>query len=150
MLSSELPKEYSPFKELEICSNQFIDGKIPIEVHKNAIFLIGRGPHPLIWLSGLFSKEGKQFQEIVKKNKSLNEAVKVNVSAKGNSTVVKVGDIIILEVTKVSEEKAIVSKIDLRPVGFNIQGNANQLTVGTNSFISNTFSHVRTMIGIGK
>lgn len=150
MLSSELPKEYSPFKELEICSNQFIDGKIPIEVHKNAIFLIGRGPYPLIWLSGLVAKEGKQFQEIINKNKSLNEAVKVNVSAKGNSTVVKVGDITILEVTKVSEEKAIVSKIDLRPVGFNIQGNANQLTVGANSFISNTFSHVRTMIGIGK
>ncbi len=150
MLSSELPKEYLAFKQLEICSNQFIDGKIPIEVHKNAIFLIGRGEQPLIWLSGLVAKGRKQFQDVVKKNKSLNEAVEVNVSAKNKSTIVKVGDITIVEVTKVSEEKAIVSKIDLRPMGLNIHGDASGLMVGTNSFISNMFAGTHTMIGIGE
>lgn len=150
MSVTKLPKEYLPFEKLEICSNQFIKGKVPIEVHKHAILLIGSGEQPVIWLSGPVTKEGKQFQEIIMKNKSLNEAVKVKVSAKNNSTIVKVGDITIVEVAKVSEEKAVVSQIDLRPVGLNIYGDAKELCVGTNKLVSNIFTNVHTMVGIGQ
>lgn len=150
MLSSKLPKEYIAFEELEICSNQFINGKVPIEVHKNAILLIGRGKQPLIWLSGLVAKEGKKFQEIVDKNHSLNKSVDVKVSPENNSTVVKVGDITIVEATKVLEQKAIVLKMDLRPVGLDIYGDANGLCVATNKLIGNIFTNVHTMVGIGK
>jgi hypothetical protein len=147
MLSNELPKEYLPFAVLEICSNQFVNGMVPIEVHKNAILLIGRGQEPLIWLCGPVSKEGKQFQEIVEKNKSLNRSVDVIVSEM--KTVVKSGEITILEVTKESEEKAIISKLDLRPVGLSIYGDTSGLTIGTNNFVGNSFQGTRTMIGIG-
>lgn len=150
MLSSKLPKDYLPFEELEICSNQLINGKIPIEVHKNAILLIGRGKQPAIWLSGLVTNEGKQFQEIVEKNHSLNKSVDVKVSPENNSTIVKVGEITIIEATKVLEQKAIVSKMDLRPLGLNIYGDSNGLLVATNKLIGNIFTNVHTMVGIGK
>lgn len=147
MLSSGLPKEYSPFDKLEICSNLF-KGTIPIKAYEHAVVLIGRGAQPLIWLSGLVTKKGKEFKELVKKNHSLNEAVKVIISTKNNSIVVKVANIVILEVTKVSEEKAIMSKIDLRPIGLNIYGDVNRLMVGTNSFIHNTIT-AQTMVNVG-
>lgn len=149
MLSNELPKDYLPFKELEVCGNWFLDGMVPIEVQKNAILLIGRGQEPLIWLCGPVSKKGKQFQEIVEKNKSLNRAVDVIVSGRNRSTIVKTGEITIIEVTKVSEEKAIISKIDLRPVGLSIYGDTSGLTIGMNNFVGNSFIRTRTMIGIG-
>ncbi len=147
MLASKLPEEYSPFDELEICSNLF-KGTIPIKAYEHAVVLMGRGAQPLIWLSGLVIKEGKQFQELVEKNNSLNEAIKVIISTKNNSTIVKVANVVILEVIKVSEKKAIVSKIDLRPIGLNIYGDVNGLTVGTNSLIHNTLI-AHTMVNVG-
>ena len=146
---TDLPKEYFPFEEIEICSNQFINGKILIEVHNNAVLLIGKGPQPIIWLSGLISKEGKQFQEIVNKNLSLNKNVDVIISEKNNSTIIKVGSLIVVEAAKVSESKVIVSKMDLRPIGLNIYGDTKELYVGTNRLISSTFMNTHTMVGIG-
>lgn len=146
---TELPKEYLPFEEIEICSNRFINGKILIEVHNHAIILIGKGPQPVIWLSGLISKEGKQLQEIVNKNCSLNKSVDVIISEKNNSTIVKVGDLILLEAAKASESKAIVPKMDLRPIGLNIFGDTKELHVGTNRLINSTFMNTHTMVGIG-
>jgi len=150
MLDSKLPKEYVPFRELEICSNQFVNGLVPIEVRKNAVLLVGNGEQPVVWLLGPVSKEGEQFKEIVTENRSLNKVVDVKVFPENNSTIVKVGDITILKVTKTSKEKAVVSKIDLRPLGLNIHGDASELTIGTNKLASNMFTNVRTMIGIDK
>lgn len=147
---TELPNEYLPFDELEICSNRFIKGIVPIEVHKHAIILVGRGEQPLIWISGLVSKEGKEYQQVVEKNNSLSKAVDVGISAENNSTTVKVGDIIIVQAKKTSEEKAVVSKMDLRPLGLNIYGDAGELCVGESKFIGNIFSNVHTMVGIGQ
>ena len=146
---TDLPKEYFPFEELEICSNQFINGKVLIEVHNNAVLLIGKGPQPVVWLSGLISKEGKQFQEIVNRNLSLNKSVDIVISEKNNSTIIKVGDLTILEAAKASESKAIVPKMDLRPIGLNIFGDTKELHVGTNRLINSTFMNTHTMVGIG-
>ena len=53
------------------------------------------------------------------------------------------------DVSKVTEEKAIVHKIDLRPIGLDIHGQTDQLWVGKSSFVRNTFVKQRAMIGIG-
>jgi len=147
---NRLPSDYYPFTELEICSNHFINGKVPIEVAKHIVLLVGKGQQPMIWLSGSMSREGKRFQEVVEKNESLNKAVDVVISAEENSTSVRVGDIIMVQATKASEEKAIVSKLDLRPVGFNVYGDTTELWIGTNRLVSNTFRNVHTMVGIGE
>ena len=146
---TELPKEYLPFEELEMCSNRFVNGKVLIEAHNHAVLLIGKGPQPVVWLSGLISKEGKQFQEIVNKNCSLNKRVDVIISEKNNSTIIKVGDLTIVEVAKASESKAIIPKMDLRPLGLNIYGDTKELHVGTNRLIGSTFMNTHTMVGIG-
>jgi len=87
---------------------------------------------------------------VVEKNNSLNKAIDVSISEENKSTILKAGDVTIVEATKVSEEKAIVTKIDLRPIGLNIYGDTDGLCVGTNKLTSNTFMNVHTMVGIGQ
>ena len=148
MLTINLPKEYLPYSTLDFCRNMFLDGKVPIEVSKNAVFIVGRGEFPLIWLSALVDKKKMEFQEIVRKNDSLSESVRVTFPKKDLS-IVSMDDNIIVEVSKISENYAIVSKLDLRPLGFNIHRDSNGLIVGKSNIVGIQFSNVDIMIGIG-
>ncbi len=144
---SQLPREYSPFEELDICSNSFINGVIPLEVHGNIVFLVGQGEHPAVWVSAPASAMGDEWMFVVENNQALyKEAV---VEFPENATVVLVADTILLYTERLSEQKAEVTSLDLRPLGLNVYGDRNGLNVGGQRLIGNTFRNVHTMVGIG-
>lgn len=144
-----LPEGYIPFGELIICSNHLINVKVPIEFKNNIPLLIGKGDVPLIWLSAPITKEGEDWREIVIKNKSMDEKITVISSEENKLITIKADNYTIIQVIKHSDEKAEVIMLDLRPLGFNIYGDANILHFGTNKFINNSFKNLWAMIGIG-
>lgn len=145
----QLPEGYIPFGELIICSNHLINVKVLIEFKNNIPLLIGKGDVPLIWLSAPITKEGKDWREIVIKNKPMDEKITIIHSEANKSITIKDGDKTIIQVIKHSDEKAEVIMLDLKPLGFNIYGNSNVLHFGTNKFINNSFKNLWAMIGIG-
>jgi hypothetical protein len=146
--NSKIPNDYKPFPELIICSNSFVNGKIPIEVSGNIPFLVGNGKFPIIWLFGPVSKYEIKWQEIVSNNQALDKRITITFSEKDQIVNVSFGSIILIQVKKISDDKADIINLDLRPLGLNIYGDSNGLNVGTNSFSNNSFSNVNTMLAL--
>jgi hypothetical protein len=143
----KLPKEYSPFQELIICSNRFTDGVVPLEVNKNVVLLVGQGDHPSIWLSVPRPSKSDEQVHIVKNNQALHGEFVITFLK--DTTVVSLGKTVLLRAEKLSDQKAEVTEMDFRPIGLNIYGDKNGLYVGTNLLAGNTFVNVHTMIAIG-
>jgi len=143
-----LPENYTPYNELIICNNILINVIVPIELNKRIPLLIGKGDIPLVWLSIPATKDASSWQEIVIKNESLNKKIAVITSEKDKSVIIKAGKHIFIHVKKISDEKAEVIGLDLRPLGLNIYGDTKGLYIATYSLSKNTFNNVHTMIGI--
>jgi len=144
-----LPEGYIPFEELVLCNNYLINVKVPIEFKKKIPLLVGKGDVPLIWLSAPVKKDGRDWQELVIKNKPMNKKITIISSKENKLITIKIDTYTIIQVIKHSNEKAEVIGLDLRPLGFNIHGNANILYFGTNQFVNNHFKNMRAMIGVG-
>jgi hypothetical protein len=151
-----LPPDYVPYEELVICGNWLINGRVPIAISGEAPLLVGKGPIPQVWLKVPMSVGGKDWEYLVQKN-----VVTWPVAHKFSSLVrvlfpdtktVEVHYAVnrILRVSADSETKAIVEEINLLIFGINIVGDRSGLNVGSNSFVSNHFQNVHTMIAIGK
>ena len=143
----KLPKEYKSFKELIICSNKFVNGKIPLKVDNNIVFLIGKGHHPVIWITVQKTSASKERTYIVSNNESLHKDISINFS--NNTTVISYLTKIILKVVKLTDEKAEIVEMDLRHIGLNIYGDKNGLHTGGNILKGNIFENLYTMIQIG-
>lgn len=144
-----LPEGYIPFEELVLCNNYLINVKVPIEFKKKIPLLVGKGDVPLIWLSGPITKDGKDWQELVIKNKPMKEKITVISSKENKLITIKINTYTIIHVIKHSDEKAEIISLDLRPLGFNIHGDANIFYFGTNKFINNSFKNLWAMMSIG-
>lgn len=142
----KLPENYIPFPQLIICSNIFNNGKIPIIIKGNIPFLVGNNDNLLIWLSGPLSENNYNWRDYIIKNESLDKRLKINIE--NNSITVLFKSTIIIKVIKKSSEIAEIIKLDLRPLGLNIYGNENELIIGKNKFVKNSFIAVETMIAI--
>ena len=46
-----LPKDYSPYLELSICSNKLVSVQIPFLIDQTPLLLIGKNSVPQIWRS---------------------------------------------------------------------------------------------------
>lgn len=143
---SKLPKEYSPFQELVVCSNESINGVILLEVNKSIALLVGQGDHPSVWLSVPRADKSGEQVHIVRNNQTLHEGFAVVLPK--NATVVLFGATVLLHVEKLSDQRAEVIELDFRPIGLSIYGDKNGLYVGTNLLADNTFTNVHTMIAI--
>jgi len=144
----QLPSEYIPFDELVICSNKFINGKIPIKIKNEMPLLVGKGDIPLIWLSAPVTKDGKNWDLIVEKNKAKINKISVIPSAEDRTTKISLSGISIIQVIKTSETKAEIIELDLRPLGLNFHGDRQGFYIGTNLLSNNEFNNVPTMINI--
>jgi len=145
---ASLPSQYKPFREIDIGTNQLVDGEILFAIDDNVPLLIGHGNVPRIWLSIPADPKGQTWQLLVRDNKSLHPKVKVNV--KGNAVFVDTPDGVVVQVEKISEELAKVVSINLRPFGIDIIGNESSLTVMNSNLSCNTFVKVKVMVGIGR
>lgn len=141
------PESFSPYEKITICSNTFTGGGNLVAVGELLPLLIGKGETPQIWLMALADAEKNRFIPIVEKSISKHHAVKVyeesgviNVSVGGNN---------VLSVRRVSDDEAIVTELDLRPLGLNIHGNEDKLYVGNSSFKNSGMAGSGTLIGFG-
>jgi hypothetical protein len=146
-MNTQAPSDYTPYQELTICSNKFINGKVPIEVKKSVVLLVGKGEHPLVWINTFTSPNSTVLIHLVEKNQPIRK--EIHVLLPNNETIVSFENTILLQVKQVTEDNAEIVEMDLRPIGLDIHGDNSGLYVGTNQLVNNTFTNVPTMIGIG-
>jgi hypothetical protein len=147
MKLDSLPVQFKPYKELELASNKLIDGVALFSVNEFIPVLVGKGESPEIWLYIPADPKGESWQPLVKRNRSLHP--KVEVKGTGKKVTVTTPDGVVLVVECISEDLALISRLDLRPFGINVFLENNSLNVMGNSMIGNTIKGAKVMIGIG-
>lgn len=147
--AEELPRDFKPYGELTVCGNRLNNAQMLLEVNGHAPLLVGAGKRPRLWLSVLTTKDGTEWASVVRDSQALHPKIQVTEEADGSLVVFAVGKKVLV-VRPSDETRAEVPELDLRPLGFDVHGDAHTLWVGTNQFSSNTFSNVRAVIGIGK
>ncbi len=131
-----LPKSFTPYNSLTICSNTLIEGGYIITVGEVLPLIIGKGNKPQIWIQALKNAKTKEFILIVENSVSQHPAVKV--LEVDDSIVVSIQGIDILSIKQKNDDFAVVDSMDLRPIGLNLYGNSSSLSVGDSKFSGNT------------
>lgn len=142
---NSLPDGYAAYKKITVCSNEIVGGGHIFAVGDVLPLLIGVGPKPLIWLQAVASPNSKEFVTIVDASISTHPAVRV--SERGRRVTVTVGGVTVLAVEAKSSESAVVSALDLRPIGLNVYGSSSSLHVGGMKISRSTFADVGTAFG---
>lgn len=143
-----LPKSYSPYETLVVCSNTLSGGGHILAIGKVLPVLVGKGEKPQVWLQALSNPDKNEFITIVEASISKHQAVKV---FEGNGAInIHAGGTNVLSVRVSSEDSAEIFLLDLRPLGINLHGNNSELKVGNSTFSGNSFAGGGTMIGFGK
>lgn len=144
-----LPETYTPFHTLELCSNKFVDVMIPIAVNNFPVLLVGSGVVPIVWMAAPRQVGATDWTFVVTEGRSNNPLVQVNIDKAKGRVVIKAGGTVLLQALTVSQEHAIVEKLDLRPVGLAVTGDGNALHIGTNRYSGNTIQSARIGIALG-
>lgn len=134
----EMPNGYSPYLLLSVCGNKILDGAKIISVGGVFPILIGKGSKPQIWLMALKSPTEKKFISIVEA--SISQHSFVHVEEIGRQVVVKVQGATVLRVEQTGKDQALISELNMRPLGLNIFGGVSELNAGGVTFSNNTFS----------
>lgn len=145
--SSVRPKEYIPYREIEICSNKIVGGGDFVVIDNVVPFYIGVGDVPKIWLKSLSDINNNTFEDVVEASISKHPSIKI-ISMKGE-IVIKIEDTIVLETDGNSKNQIRVIKLDLRPLGINIHGDKKALIAGGMNLSRNTFSGTGTFLALG-
>lgn len=144
---SSKPYDYIPFDTLTVCSNTVRGGGNLVAIGDVIPFLVGKGDLPKIWLLALANAKTNEFVPIVERNISRHPAVKVY-EANGTLNVMISGEVV-LSVIKDSDNSASVTSLDFRPLGLNMHGNKESLSVGGGTFSGNSMTGGGTLIGLG-
>ena len=139
-----IPQKYKPFEKLVLCGNTIINGKFPIVIDRNPVFLIGVGDPPKLWLN-IRTKNNEWFY-VVEDGVSKDENIRVLHS--GRIISIYFNDKIIVQGSKEDESHMIITHIDLTPFGFAIQGDLSSLKIGGHQMTGNTFENVEIIVNI--
>lgn len=154
VVMAQLPQEYTPYEELVVCSNIMVKCLMPFEIGGYIPLLVGKGKNPRVWLQFPIDPTRGKWAYLVKDNVSEatipDYALDLNISMKEGLVTISVGKFIILHVRRSSESKAIISQLDLRPIGLNIYGDEEGIHIANEHFSQNTFENMRSMIVIAK
>lgn len=148
-ITTQIPTDYTPYDQLEICSNMLIGVKKIIDDHGFIPILIGRADtnKPLIWLRTK-TRDGQL--ELVEKNNPLLNTIAVNFYKNDNSLDIILNDrgekYLILQMEDITDTPR-VTRIDLRTLGYNIHGGEEGLMLGNKSVYKNQFQ-VETLVRI--
>lgn len=141
------PKNFQTLNELNVCSNKIIGGGNIIGIDNFAPLLIGDGIIPAVWLYARIDKVN--WTAIVKESESFHSQIQIIANKINREVIIKIENTIILSAKMTSDKICTVDSIDLRPIGFNVYGNANNFQIANSSFNGNTFQGVSFMIGFG-
>lgn len=144
---NNLPKSFSPYNTLVVCSNTLIGGVGFVAVGDVLPLLIGKGEKPRIWLQAIAKPNSRDFVTVVEDSISKHPAVKIY----EESGVIRVeaSGTLVLAVRPTGEDSAEVEALDFRPLGLNLHGTKSSLTVGGSTFSENTMSGGKVFIGLG-
>jgi hypothetical protein len=154
----KLPSDFIPFEELIVCSNLFQNGIAVVGFENQPFLLIGKGynssinksSNPQVWLSLPATLAGSNDEFVlvyaIQQNKSSNPLL--TISETELSTTVKFNQTPILEVHKVNDKKAEITRMDLRPLGINLQGEKYGLSIGGIHYSNNSFIGIHTLFNV--
>ena len=143
-----LPESFRPFQTLIVCSNTIIGGGNLVSIGNVLPLLVGQGSKPLVWLQAAVDPQAQNFITIVDASISKHPAVRVIENEDGIK--ITAGDVVLLRVKLTAIDSGVVDKIDLRPLGINIYGDASKLIAGGATFSNSTFSGVGTVIALDR
>lgn len=143
-----VPPDYNAFQSLTICSNKVLGGGFPFSLGDGLPLLIGKGPSPVVWLQAVKDSSTKELILLVDRNVPTVKGIEVSKPEEGVIEVFN-GTTKILRVKKTGLDSAVISTLDLRPLGLNITGNQDGLQIGGSSFSGNTFQGSNVFIGLG-
>jgi len=144
-----LPENYKSLNSLTICSNKLIGGGFPFAVGEGLPLIIGSGSDPMVWLQAVENPQSKKLLLLVDGNISTVKELSVTKPEQGVIEIYFKGITRILRVKKMDENSAVISFLDLRPIGINVTGNQDGLNIGGNSFSKNTFQGASVFFGLG-
>lgn len=144
---SNLPEGFQPYDKLTLCSNILAGGGHLLEAQGALPIVIGKGPLPLVWLQAPTDTQGKEFILLVAASVASHPAISVSQSASGVS--VFAGGAPILNVYAPNNTEAVVDKLDLRPLGYNIHGDSRGLVAGGMKLARNTAAGSQVLISFG-
>lgn len=148
MITAEnLPKDYIPYQDLKFCSNTILGGGHIFAMGKVVPLLIGVGPAPRVWLQAVGAPGSKDFVTVVADSVSIHPAV--SIAVKESRVVVSIAGKSILTVEAIGEQSAVVSEVDFRPLGLNIFGSSDALSLGGMQLSHNTMSGIGVAFGLG-
>lgn len=145
---NNVPKSYIPYHRLVICSNTLIGGVNVVAIGEVLPLIIGRGDKPRIWLQAVARPDSSDFITIVEESMSTHPAVKVYED--NNVIKVEASGTLVLAIKSTGNDSAEVENLDLRPLGLNMYGTRDSLTVGGSTFSQNTMTGGKVFIGLGK
>lgn len=145
--TDNLPVGYAPYQDLSFCSNNILGGGHIFAMGKVLPLLIGIGPSPRVWLQAVAAPASKEFVTIVADSKATHPAV--SVSTIGSRVVVTVRGKTVLTAEATGGQQATVSEVDFRPLGLNVFGSSDGLSLGGMQLSHNTFSGVGVAFGLG-
>ena len=144
----KLPPSYVPYDTLVVCSNTMLGGGYVVAVGDVLPLVIGKGEKPQIWLQAISNPKTNEFVSIIEASVSKHPAVEV--IEEDGSIVVRIQGNKVLVIRQESENKVVVSQIDLRSVGLNLVGNEGSLTAGGSTFSGNSMAGGGVLIGFGE
>ena len=154
MMSLEnVPLNYISYLELVLCGNTLRGVRVPISVNKFPVLLVGSAPNAqklMVWLAAPLNKEATQWRFVIEGSQTSSPEIRLVSEHSARALKVYIGETLILEAEEVATDKAIVHKLDLRPLGLSIFGDQTTLHVASHILKSNTFANLNTMIAIGQ
>lgn len=131
-----LPSNYRAYDKLNLCGTQLIGGTHIFAIGGKLPLIVGAGVKPQIWLHGITSQDGRKTALLV--DSSIPKFSWVRVEEQGRQILVKVHGATILRIEQTGEDQAVISEIDLRPIGFSIYGTVSTLFIAGSQFTGGT------------
>lgn len=144
-MNINIPSNYKAYSKVELCSNTLEDVKYFFGIGNNPPIIIGKGENnPICWL---YMKNNDSWNEIISANKSNHPSLQVFAHEK--KLLIQLNDTIILDSYETNQNTLVIQKLDLRPIGLNIEGDTNSLNIGGNTISQNSISGGKFFIGLG-
>ncbi|MDH5903457.1 hypothetical protein L8S00_08600 [Vibrio splendidus] len=146
--------EYDIYDELILCSNRLLNTNYMFRSSDNWSPIVVRksnqdGNMPSVWLSTRIESEGDyRYVELVKNNEQVFFGNNFEFEVTENGFYIAIDSTVICEAGDVQDNSIEIFKLDLRPLGLNIYGEHNKLTIGGNQMSRNTVSKSDSMFGI--
>ena len=150
MPEPQLPTQYRPLRELNLCSNVLVNVGVPLAANGQPVLLVGRGTAtPLIWLAARTDPASKLWVFVVEGGRPLRPLIVVETDQTVGTVTVQVGGALVTRARQTAEDAAAVDSLNLRPLGLAVYGSATELHIGGQTMEGNRFENLGTAFAIG-